>query len=61
MAFEPINTFCHKIDPAGVARLMRETYNATVDGPDDDWETISVAISKKGLFRKAKQFELGHF
>lgn len=61
MSFEPINIFSHRIDPTGVARLMRELVPATtVTGPDDDWSQIDAITSKGGFFKRKRTFSLGH-
>ena len=61
MAFEPINIFSHRIDPRGVAELLRgAAADVEVAGPDDDWEQIVVVFGKKGLMRKARVLTFGH-
>lgn len=61
MAFEPINIFSHKIDPAGVAKLMLKLApNAAVNGPADDWSEIQAVTTKGGLFRRGKKLILVH-
>jgi len=61
MAFEPINIFSHRIDPRGVAELLRAAAtDVKVSGPDDDWQEIVIVFAKKGLFRKARVLTLGH-
>lgn len=61
MAFEPMNIFSNRVDPRGVAELLRNTVaGVEVVGPDDDWEQIVVVFPKKGLFRKARVLTFGH-
>ena len=61
MAFEPINIFSHRIDPAGVVNLLRTLAPAAiVNGPDDDWSTIEIVTAKSGLVRREKKLTLGH-
>ncbi len=53
MAFEPIDIFSNRIDPRGVAELLRSTVaGVEVVGPDDDWEQIVVVFPKKVCFAK---------
>lgn len=61
MAFEPINIFSHRIDPAGVLHLLQKIApNVTVKGPADNWSEISIITAKGGLFRRQKKLILGH-
>jgi hypothetical protein len=61
MAFEPINVFSHRIDPRGVAELLRKSgYEMQITGPDDDWEEIVLTVHKGGLFKKPKLMTFGH-
>ena len=61
MAFEPINIFSHRIDPRGVAELLRAAAaDVEVSGSDDDWQKIVVKVAKRGLFRKARLLTFGH-
>ncbi len=61
MAFEPINLFSNRIDPRGVANLLRGMCeNVRVDGPDDDWSTIEIMLRKGGMIRRARTLEFGH-
>ncbi|WP_442485374.1 DUF4272 domain-containing protein [Aeoliella sp. SH292] len=61
MAFEPINLFSHRIDPRGVAELLRATgYKMEQSGPDDDWQQIVIAFPKKGLFSKTRLLTFSH-
>ncbi len=61
MAAEPMNIFSHRIDPAGVAQLARKLDpGATVNGPDDDWQTIEFTPIKRGLLRRKRKLVLGH-
>jgi hypothetical protein len=52
MAFEPINIFSHRIDPRGVAELLRAAAtDVKVSGPDDDVSTgdvLTLAIARTG-------------
>lgn len=61
MAFEPINIFSNRIDPRGVANLLRgKSDDVRVVGPDDDWSTIEITLRKGGMFRRACTLEFGH-
>ena len=61
MALEPINIFSHRIDPRGVAELLRKMHpDMSITGPEDDWSEIEVVTSKGGLFKKKRVFALGH-
>ena len=61
MAFEPISVFSHRIDPEGVAALLRSSAaDVEVYGPDDDWTKIVVVFGKRRLFREARVLTLGH-
>jgi hypothetical protein len=60
MSFEPINIFSCRIDPRGVAELLRRCGEAKVSGPDDDWEEIVVTLRKGSWFRKAQALTIGH-
>lgn len=54
MSMEPINVFSHRIDPKGVASLLRSmSANVQVVGPDDEWERIVVSGPKRFLRRAA--------
>src|SRR5262245_60053009 len=45
VAQEPITIFAHILDPAGVARLLREqAATAKADGPDDSWANAVVTF-----------------
>jgi len=45
VAQEPITIFAHILDPAGVARLLREqAATAKIDGPDDSWANAVVTF-----------------
>jgi len=45
VAQEPITIFAHILDPAGVARLLREqAATAKIDGPDDSWSNAVVTF-----------------
>jgi uncharacterized protein DUF4272 len=47
MAMEPITLFSRTVDPAGVARLLRELHpRVEIDGPDDDWRNAVVSFQK---------------
>ena len=49
----PITIFSRTIDPAGVARLIRELApSATIDGSEADWKNASITFSK--WFQKKK-------
>ncbi len=61
MSFEPINIFSNRIDPKGVADLLRSHGRTTkVQGADDIWESIVVEFSPKTIFRKARVLTIGH-
>ena len=61
MAFEPINIFSYRIDPGGVANLLRSMGESVrVDGPDDDWSAIEIMLRQGGMFRRARTLEFGH-
>ena len=50
MAMEPMTLFARIADPAGVARLLRETARTVeIDGPDDGWRNAVVAFDGKTL------------
>ena len=50
MAAEPITIYSHKIDPAGVARVLRALApDLEIDGPDDAWSHITIRGLKKLL------------
>ncbi|HSI10916.1 MAG TPA: DUF4272 domain-containing protein [Chthoniobacter sp.] len=47
MAAEPINIFSRMVDPAGVARKLRELGDIVeIDGPDDNWRKAVVTFRK---------------
>jgi hypothetical protein len=47
MAREPINIFTRTVDPAGVARVLRERAPAVeFDGPDDTWANAVVTFGR---------------
>src|SRR5690348_2077833 len=49
MAMEPINIFSYRIDPRGVASLLRSLAPAVeVVGPEDAWEEATVTIARPG-------------
>jgi hypothetical protein len=53
MPAEPITFFSHKLDPAGVARVLRGLApNLKMVGSDEDWQRIDISESR-GLLRKA--------
>lgn len=61
MSLEPINIFSCRVDPRGVAKLLRNCgREVRVKGPDDDWEEIVVTFTKGGLLRKARVLTFGH-
>lgn len=58
MAMEPITIFARRVDPAGVARRLRELEPGTkFDGPDDSWTT---AIVELGRGRSKRTLTLTH-
>jgi hypothetical protein len=61
MANEPINIFSHRIDPRGVAKLLRAAApDVKVLGADDDWQQITITYGTKRFFRKARTLTFGH-
>jgi Domain of unknown function (DUF4272) len=49
MAMEPITLFARIVDPAGVARRLRELApSVEIDGPDDKWRKAVVAFGDGG-------------
>jgi hypothetical protein len=47
MAMEPITLFARTVDPAGVARRLRELVpTVQIDGPDDAWQNAVVTFGK---------------
>lgn len=61
MAFEPINIFSHKIDPAGVIKLLQKEFGEVkVTGPVDDWSEAEIRLGKKGFFSRPRVFTFGH-
>ncbi|MDB4614202.1 DUF4272 domain-containing protein [bacterium] len=53
--------YSHRIDPAGVARLVSELApHATQVGENDNWTKISVVTRKKSLLRKQQALILVH-
>jgi len=58
MAMEPITLFSRNVDPAGVARRLRELAKSVqIDGPDDRWQNAVVTFKERG---KAKTLTLTH-
>ncbi|MHB1561762.1 MAG: DUF4272 domain-containing protein [Isosphaeraceae bacterium] len=44
---EPITLFARIVDPAGVARLIREfAPEVEIDGPDDDWRNAAISFGE---------------
>ncbi len=61
MAFEPINIFSHKIDPAGVINLLQKEFGEVkVTGPVVDWTNVEIRLGKKGFFSRPKVIAFGH-
>ena len=53
MPAEPITFFSHKLDPAGVARVLRALApHLRMTGTDENWTSIDIAESR-GLLRRA--------
>jgi hypothetical protein len=47
MATEPMTLFARIVDPAGVARRLRELAPAVrIDGPDDNWRNATVTLGR---------------
>src|SRR5262245_3907241 len=60
MAAEPIVIYSHKIDPAGVLQLLRRLApDLRVDGPEDDWSTITI-MGPKRFLRRPWTLSFGH-
>lgn len=60
MAAGPITLFSHKVDPAGVLRVLRELApNLRLTGNDEQWQQIVIA-GKAGIFRKADTITFNH-
>ncbi|MBL8815208.1 MAG: DUF4272 domain-containing protein [Planctomyces sp.] len=61
MAFEPINIFSHKIDPAGVVTLLQKRFrDVKITGPTDDWSMVEVRPGRKRFFARPKVLTFGH-
>ncbi|MGE5191561.1 MAG: DUF4272 domain-containing protein [Deltaproteobacteria bacterium] len=60
MAFEPINIFSRRIDVRGVIAALRNVAGqVTVEGPEDDWQRLTV-LGRKRLLRKPARLVVGH-
>ena len=60
MSAEPITLFSHKIDPKCVLDVLRAMApGLTVEGPEDDWQRITVSGPKR-LLRKTPTITLTH-
>ena len=54
MAAEPLVIYSHRIDPAGVLRVLREMApGLVVTGTEENWSTIAIALRRGWRRRKA--------
>jgi hypothetical protein len=60
MAAEPLTLFSHKIDPAGVARVLRGIApKMEMEGTEENWTRIVICESR-GILRRAATIEFNH-
>jgi hypothetical protein len=60
MAFEPINIFSNRIDPAGVLEVLRKVAGEVqVEGPTDNWSRVT-ALGPKRLLSRRLKLAFGH-
>jgi hypothetical protein len=60
MSAEPIVIYSHRVDPAGVVRLLREMApECVVEGPLDAWRTVTIRGPAR-LLRARSTLSFGH-